>query len=98
MARAIDRHIGENTRPGPGSPAGGTPMDFAYSDKVKALQERVLRFMDEHIYPNELRFNEEVEENTRKGQRWTPLTEELAEGTRAGAEPVVAEGGGGEPQ
>ena len=42
-------------------------MDFAYSDKVKALQEKVLRFMDDHIYPNEKRFIEEVEENTRRG-------------------------------
>lgn len=26
-------------------------MDFDYSPKTKDLQERVLRFMDEHIYP-----------------------------------------------
>jgi acyl-CoA dehydrogenase len=60
-------------------------MDFAYSDKVKALQEKVLRFMDDHIYPNEKRFIEEVEENTRKGQRWTPtrLIEELKPKARA---------------
>ena len=71
-------------------------MDFAYSDKVKALQEKVLRFMDEHVYPNEQRFNDEVEENTRKGQRWTPtrLIEELKPKARAAGavEPVVAEG------
>jgi acyl-CoA dehydrogenase len=60
-------------------------MDFAYSDKVKALQEKVLRFMDEHVYPNEQRFNDEVEENTRKGQRWTPtrIIEELKPKARA---------------
>jgi acyl-CoA dehydrogenase len=60
-------------------------MDFAYSDKVKALQERVLRFMDEHIYPNEGRFHEEVEENTRNGRRWTPtrIIEELKPKARA---------------
>jgi acyl-CoA dehydrogenase len=60
-------------------------MDFAYSDKVKALQEKVLRFMDEHIYPNEQRFIDEVEENTRKGQRWTPtrIIEELKPKARA---------------
>ncbi len=60
-------------------------MDFAYSDKVKALQERLLRFMDAHIYPNESRFHEEVEENTRKGQRWTPtrIIEELKPKARA---------------
>ena len=60
-------------------------MDFAYSDKVKALQEKVLRFMDDHIYPNEQRFHDEVEANTRKGQRWTPtrIIEELERRLRA---------------
>ncbi|MEN9720892.1 MAG: hypothetical protein RIT13_1597, partial [Pseudomonadota bacterium] len=28
-------------------------MQFEYSDKVKAMQARLLDFMDEHIYPNE---------------------------------------------
>ena len=42
-------------------------MDFDYSDKVKALQEKLRRFMDDHIYPNEQRFDEEIEENTRRG-------------------------------
>jgi len=60
-------------------------MDFAYSDKVKALQDKVLRFMEDHIYPNEKRFIDEVEENTRKGQRWTPtrIIEELKPKARA---------------
>ena len=60
-------------------------MDFAYSDKVKGLQEKLLRFMDEHLYPNEQRFHDEVEENTRKGERWTPtrIIEELKPKARA---------------
>ncbi len=60
-------------------------MDFAYSDKVKALQEKLLRFMDDHVYPNEGRFHEEVEENTRKGERWTPtrIIDELKPKARA---------------
>jgi acyl-CoA dehydrogenase len=60
-------------------------MEFAYSDKVKALQEKLLRFMDDHVYPNERRFDEEVAENTRKGQRWTPtrIIEELKPQARA---------------
>jgi len=60
-------------------------MEFAYSDKVKALQEKLWRFMDEHVYPNERRFDEEVEENTRRGQRWTPtkLIEDLKPKARA---------------
>ena len=30
-------------------------MEFEHSDKVKPLQEKLRRFMDEHIYPNERR-------------------------------------------
>jgi acyl-CoA dehydrogenase len=54
-------------------------MDFDYSDKVKALRERLLAFMDQHIYPNEARFFQEVEANRSAGNAWVPtqLIEEL---------------------
>ena len=54
-------------------------MDFAYSDKVKALQGKLARFMDAHVYPNERRFRDEVEANRAKGNPWVPtkLIEEL---------------------
>jgi acyl-CoA dehydrogenase len=42
-------------------------MDFTSNAKVRDLQKRLLAFMDEHIYPNEPRFYEEVEHN-----RWSP--------------------------
>jgi acyl-CoA dehydrogenase len=60
-------------------------MDFDYSPKTKALQERLRAFMDTHIYPNEGRFEAELEENTRAGRRWTPLQllEELKPKARA---------------
>jgi len=48
-------------------------MDFDYSPKTKELQARLLRFMDEHIYPNEHAFHAEIEANTAAGRRWTPL-------------------------
>jgi acyl-CoA dehydrogenase len=50
-------------------------VDFAYSDKVKALQEKLGRFMDEHVYPNEHRYHEGLTE----GNRWQPrqIVEEL---------------------
>ena len=48
-------------------------MDFDYSPKTKELQARLLRFMDEHIYPNEEAFHQELEANTQAGKRWTPL-------------------------
>jgi acyl-CoA dehydrogenase len=49
-------------------------MTFEFSEKTKELQKRLQRFMDEHIYPNEQRFHEEVERN-----RWKPtkIIEEL---------------------
>ena len=49
-------------------------MDFALSDKVKHLQQRLESFMDEHIYPNERRYQHEIQSN-----RWTPprVVEEL---------------------
>ena len=49
-------------------------MDFAYSDKVKTFQAKLARFMDEHIYPNERRFHEEIEANRAKGNPWVPTT------------------------
>ncbi len=50
-------------------------MDFEYSDKVKALQEKLTAFMEEHIYPNEKTFFAQIDE----GERWqpVPIVEEL---------------------
>ncbi len=60
-------------------------MDFAYSDKVKALQGKLARFMDEHVYPNERRFSDEIEANRAGGNPWVPtkLIEELKPKARA---------------
>jgi acyl-CoA dehydrogenase len=56
-------------------------MEFVYSDKVKALQKRVLDFMNEHVYPNEKLFREQISQ----GDRWQPtlIVEELKERARA---------------
>src|SRR5260370_20493237 len=58
----------------------GAKMHFEFSEKSKDLQKRVTAFMDEHIYPNEARFHEEVERN-----RWLPtrIIEELKPKARA---------------
>jgi acyl-CoA dehydrogenase len=55
-------------------------MDFAFSKRVEDLQRRLKAFMDEHIYPNEQRFHDEIECN-----RWSPtaVTEELKPKARA---------------
>ncbi|WP_299020934.1 acyl-CoA dehydrogenase family protein [uncultured Tepidimonas sp.] len=60
-------------------------MDFAYSPRVQALRERLMAFMDEHIYPNEDRFEAEVEANRAAGNAWVPtrLIEDLKPKARA---------------
>jgi acyl-CoA dehydrogenase len=48
-------------------------MDFAYSAKTQELQARLQQFMDEHIYPAESDYRQELEANTLAGRRWTAL-------------------------
>ncbi|MFZ9297074.1 MAG: acyl-CoA dehydrogenase family protein [Hylemonella sp.] len=48
-------------------------MDFDFSPRTKDLQQRLLKFMDEHIYPHEKAYQDEIEANTRQDKRWTPL-------------------------
>ena len=48
-------------------------MDFDYSPKTKELQARLLKFMDDHIYPAEAAYAAELAANTAAGKRWTPL-------------------------
>jgi len=60
-------------------------MNFDYSPKVAQMRERLLAFFDEHIYPNERRYLEEVEANRRAGNPWqaTKVIEELKPKARA---------------
>jgi acyl-CoA dehydrogenase len=60
-------------------------MEFAYSDRVKSLQQKLERFMQTHIHANERRFHEEIEANRAKGNPWVPtrLIEELKPKARA---------------
>ena len=55
-------------------------MDFEFSAKTKDLQQRLQAFMDEHVYPNERCFEEEIQRN-----RWQPsrVIEELKPKARA---------------
>ncbi|MET0334761.1 MAG: acyl-CoA dehydrogenase family protein [Rhizobacter sp.] len=48
-------------------------MDFSYSPRTQELQTKLLRFMDDYIYPAEGRYTAEIEANTKAGKRWTPL-------------------------
>jgi acyl-CoA dehydrogenase len=56
-------------------------MDFNYSTKTLELQNKLQAFMDTHIYPNEKRFEDEIN----SGDRWKPseLIEELKLKARA---------------
>ena len=55
-------------------------MHFEFSQKTKDLQQRLIAFMEEHIYPNEQRFHDEIER-----ERWSPtrIIEELKPKARA---------------
>src|SRR5579872_5148554 len=56
-------------------------MHFEFSPKVQDLQERLIAFMDEHIYPNEARYHQ----HTVGPDRWqpVPVIEELKPKARA---------------
>lgn len=51
-------------------------MNFDYSEKTRQLQKRLAEFMQEHVYPNEQRYQDDL----RNGDRWHPL--ELIEETK----------------
>ena len=55
-------------------------MDFEFTARTKDLQQRLQAFMAEHVYPNERRFEEEIEKNP-----WSPtkIIEELKPKARA---------------
>jgi acyl-CoA dehydrogenase len=60
-------------------------MDFSHSEKVRDLQERVTRFMEEHVYPAEPLYHKELEANRRAGNPWqvTKVVEDLKKKARA---------------
>jgi acyl-CoA dehydrogenase len=61
-------------------------MEFEYSERCKTLQEKLLKFMDEHIYPNEKAYKQEIDRNGQeKGNRWlaTTIIEDLKPKARA---------------
>src|SRR6266567_1791796 len=83
---AKSRNATRYGQPG-GEPCGPTfalrqagQMNFEFTEKTKDLQRRLQAFMDEHIYPNEQRFLDEIERD-----RWKParIIEELKPKARA---------------
>jgi|SRR5687767_4935135 len=56
-------------------------MDFSYSPRCEQYRQRLLQFFDEHIYPNERLYWEQV----RGADRWqpTPIVEDLKQRAKA---------------
>ena len=45
-------------------------MEFDFPPKVIALRERLLKFMDEHVYPNEAHHEAELAANAKAGRAY----------------------------
>ncbi len=48
-------------------------MDFQYSQRTQDLQARLIQFMEDHIYPAEKTFDEQLAAQTAAGKRWSPI-------------------------
>ena len=48
-------------------------MDFSYSPKVESLRAELTRFFDQHIYPNEAAYAQELRSNRTAGDAWRAL-------------------------
>jgi acyl-CoA dehydrogenase len=58
-------------------------MNFEYTEKVEELRARVMAFMDEHIYPNEKVYEDQLNAQTNRWTAWPPILEELKDKARA---------------
>ena len=45
-------------------------MGFQFSDRSKDLQLRISKFLDDHIYPAEEIYAQQMDEFTKQGDRW----------------------------
>ena len=54
-------------------------MDFAFDARTEELRERLLAFMDSHVYPAEKVFADQVAEAAAAGRHWErpPVVDEL---------------------
>src|SRR6201994_3751831 len=68
-------HIATDFRQSPPQQDRETAMDFEYSDRTKELQEKLLKFMDDVIYPAES-VHEEQREKARDRWQLPPVLEE----------------------
>lgn len=52
-------------------------MDFSYSEKTKKLEQQLTQFMEEHVYPNEKLFEQQLNEQADRWSEIPPIMEEL---------------------
>ncbi|MGX1194137.1 acyl-CoA dehydrogenase [Metabacillus sp. SLBN-84] len=52
-------------------------MNFSYSEKVVELQKQVISFMEEFVYPNEKKYEEQLNEQETRWSAIPPIMEEL---------------------
>ncbi|MDN4073140.1 acyl-CoA dehydrogenase [Fictibacillus terranigra] len=57
-------------------------MNFSYSEKVKDLQKRITRFMEQYVYPNEALYEKQLNEQKNRWSAVPPIMEELKEKAR----------------
>ncbi|GAB4072822.1 acyl-CoA dehydrogenase [Barrientosiimonas marina] len=52
-------------------------MDFSLSDKTKRLQQELTTFMEEHVYPSEAIYKQQLNQQASRWSRVPPVMEEL---------------------
>jgi acyl-CoA dehydrogenase len=69
----------------PLEPPGRPNMDFAFDERTEELRERLLSFMDSHVYPAEKVFAGQVAEAAAAGRTWErpPVIDELKKVARS---------------
>jgi acyl-CoA dehydrogenase len=58
-------------------------VDFSYSSKVKELQLKLTDFMEQHVYPNERVYEQQVNQGDSRWSAVPPIMEELKEKAKA---------------
>ncbi|SDQ90744.1 acyl-CoA dehydrogenase [Virgibacillus salinus] len=58
-------------------------MDFSYSVKVVELQKKLSRFMEEHVYPNEKVYKDQLNQQKSRWAYIPPVMEELKQKAKA---------------
>lgn len=58
---------------------GGESLDFLYSEKTKKLQEKLEQFMNEHVFPNEKTYLDQLNQGDSRWNSIPPIMSELTE-------------------